>query len=63
LALEDHTVRLDEQLAIGNGYKIGKYTIHEAEHMPATLTARDVLGLSSNIGTPCARRPFVSART
>ena len=31
--------------------KIGKFTIHEAEHMPATLTARDVLAQSSNIGT------------
>ncbi len=51
LALEDHTVRLDEQLPIGNGYKIGKYTIHEAERMPATLAARDVLAQSSNIGT------------
>jgi len=51
LALEDHTVRLDEQLPIGNGYKIGKFTIHEAEHMPATLSVRDVLGQSSNIGT------------
>ena len=51
LAMQDHTVRLDEQLPIGNGYKIGKYTIHEAEHMPATLAARDVLAQSSNIGT------------
>jgi len=51
LALEDHTVRLDEQLPIGNGFKIGKFTIHEAEHMPATLTVRDVLAQSSNIGT------------
>ncbi len=36
---------------IGQGYKIGKYTIHEAEHMPATLAARDILAQSSNIGT------------
>src|SRR5581483_11368801 len=28
-----------------------KHTIHEAEHMPATLAARDVLAQSSNIGT------------
>ena len=51
LAMQDHTIRLDEQLPIGNGLKIGKFTIHEAEHMPATLAARDVLAQSSNIGT------------
>jgi len=51
LAMEDHTTRPDEVLAIGNGYRIGKFIIHEAEHMPATLTARDVLAHSSNIGT------------
>lgn len=50
-ALEDHTVRLDEKLQIGDGYKIGKFTIHDAEQMAASLTARDVLALSSNIGT------------
>ena len=31
--------------------KLGKFTIHEAEHMPATLAARDILAQSSNIGT------------
>ena len=51
LALEDHTINLDEVFHIGQGYKIGKYTIHEAEHMPATLAARDILAQSSNIGT------------
>ncbi len=52
LAFEDHTIRdLDEVFPIGQGYKIGKYTIHEAEHMPATLLARDILAQSSNIGT------------
>ncbi len=51
LAMEDHTTTPDEVFAIGNGYKIGKFTIHEAEHMPATYTARDVLAHSSNIGT------------
>ncbi|HEX4860423.1 MAG TPA: penicillin-binding protein 2 [Rhizomicrobium sp.] len=51
LATEDHKMRPDEILPIGNGYKIGRFTIHEAEHMPATLAARDVLALSSNIGT------------
>ena len=51
-ALEDHTIpNLDEQIPIGNGYKIGKYTIHEAEHLPATLAVREVLAQSSNIGT------------
>ena len=51
LAMEDHTVNLDEVFPIGQGYKIGKFTIHEAEHMPATLAARDILAQSSNIGT------------
>jgi cell division protein FtsI (penicillin-binding protein 3) len=52
LALEDHRIpNLDEQIPIGNGYKIGKYTIHEAEHLPATLAVREVLAQSSNIGT------------
>jgi cell division protein FtsI (penicillin-binding protein 3) len=51
MAMQDHTVRLDEMLPIGQGYKIGRYTIHEAERMPAELSARDVLALSSNIGT------------
>jgi cell division protein FtsI (penicillin-binding protein 3) len=51
MAIENRTVRLDEALPIGNGFRIGRYTIHEAEHMPATLAARDVLAQSSNIGT------------
>ena len=52
LALEDHTLKsLDEVFQIGQGLKLGKHTIHEAEHMPATLAARDILAQSSNIGT------------
>ncbi|HKQ10522.1 MAG TPA: penicillin-binding protein 2 [Rhizomicrobium sp.] len=52
LAFEDRTITsLDEVLPIGQGYKIGKYTIHEAERMPAVLAARDILAQSSNIGT------------
>jgi cell division protein FtsI (penicillin-binding protein 3) len=51
LALEDHTVKLDEMFPIGQGYKIGRYTIHEAERMPAQLSVRDILAQSSNIGT------------
>jgi cell division protein FtsI (penicillin-binding protein 3) len=51
MAIENRNLRLDEWLKIGNGYKIGRYTIHEAEHMPAMLEARDVLAQSSNIGT------------
>ena len=67
LALENHTItNLDEQLPIGNGFKIGRYTIHEAERMPATLALRDVLALSSNIGaarSPCAPGRRCSAPT
>ncbi|HSZ73418.1 MAG TPA: penicillin-binding protein 2 [Rhizomicrobium sp.] len=51
LAMEDRTIGLDDVLPIGAGYRIGKWTIHDAEHMPATLTARDVLAQSSNAGT------------
>jgi cell division protein FtsI (penicillin-binding protein 3) len=49
MATEDHTMRPDEVFSAGNGYKIGRFTIHEAEHMPATLAARDALAQSSNI--------------
>lgn len=51
LAVDDHKLRLDESFPIGNGLKIGRFTIHEAEHMPATLAARDILAQSSNIGS------------
>ncbi len=50
MALEDHTIRLDEQFPIGSGFHIGRFTIHDAERMPATLAARDILALSSNPG-------------
>jgi cell division protein FtsI (penicillin-binding protein 3) len=68
LALEDHTTTPSEVFPIGQGYKIGRYTIHEAEHMPATLAARDILARSSNIGTaqialrsgPDRQRAFLS---
>src|ERR1700678_515053 len=45
LAMEDHTTRLDEVFPIGGGLQIGRFTIHDAEHMPATLAARDILAL------------------
>jgi cell division protein FtsI (penicillin-binding protein 3) len=52
LAFEDHTLKsLDEVFPIGQGFRIGSHIIHEAEHMPATLAARDILAQSSNIGT------------
>jgi cell division protein FtsI (penicillin-binding protein 3) len=51
LGFEDHTMHLDEIFKIGQGLKIGKYTIHEAEHMPEVLAGRDILAQSSNIGT------------
>ncbi len=49
LATEDHTMRPDEVFPAGNGYRIGRYTIHEAEHMASSLVARDALAQSSNI--------------
>ncbi len=51
LAVEDRTVKLDELIHVGGGYRMGRYTIHDAEHMPAVLSARDVLAQSSNAGT------------
>ena len=51
MALEDHTTRLDEYFPVGAGYKIGKFTIHDAEHMPAEMMAKDILAQSSNAGT------------
>jgi cell division protein FtsI (penicillin-binding protein 3) len=70
LALEDHTLKsLDEVFQIGQVYHLGKASIHEAEHMPATLTARDILAQSSNIGTlqialrsgPVRQRAFLAS--
>jgi len=69
LAMEDQTTRLDETFPIGSGFKIGRFTIHDAEHMPATLAARDILALSSNAGTaqialrsgPDRQRAFLSS--
>ena len=51
LAMQDHTTNLDETFPVGSGFKIGRYTIHDAEHMPAIMTARDILAQSSNAGT------------
>ena len=68
MAVEDHTTRLDEVFPIGSGFRLGRYVIHDAEHMPATLTARDVLAQSSNAGTaqialrsgPARQREFLT---
>jgi cell division protein FtsI (penicillin-binding protein 3) len=68
MAMEDHTTRLDEVFPIGSGFRVGRYVIHDAEHMPAVLTARDVLAQSSNAGTaqialrsgPARQRQFLS---
>ena len=51
LAVQDHTTNLDESFPVGAGFKIGRYTIHDAERMPAVMTARDILAQSSNAGT------------
>jgi cell division protein FtsI (penicillin-binding protein 3) len=68
LAIEDHTTRMDEVFPIGSGFKVGKYVIHDAEHMPPTLAARDILAQSSNAGTaqialrsgPARQRAFLA---
>jgi cell division protein FtsI (penicillin-binding protein 3) len=51
MALDDDTVTPDEVFPITPGYKVGRYTIHEAEKLPPELAARDILAQSSNIGT------------
>ena len=51
MALEDHTTRLDEYFPVGAGFKIGRFTIHDAERMPAQMMAKDILAQSSNAGT------------
>ncbi|HEY4114441.1 MAG TPA: penicillin-binding protein 2 [Rhizomicrobium sp.] len=51
LAMQDHTVRLDQTFPIGGGFRLGKYLIKDAERMPAFLEARDILSQSSNAGT------------
>ncbi|MGN6515358.1 MAG: peptidoglycan D,D-transpeptidase FtsI family protein [Rhizomicrobium sp.] len=51
LALEDHTITFDKTFPVGSGFKIGKYTIHDAERMPAVMMAKDILAQSSNAGT------------
>jgi cell division protein FtsI (penicillin-binding protein 3) len=51
LALEDHTITFDTTFPVGSGFKIGRYTIHDAEHMPAIMMAKDILAESSNAGT------------
>ncbi|HTT84030.1 MAG TPA: penicillin-binding protein 2 [Rhizomicrobium sp.] len=68
MAIEDHTTRLDEVFPIGKGFRIGHYTIHDAEHMPPSLTARDIFALSSNPGAaqialrsgPARQRAFLA---
>ncbi|HEY8947451.1 MAG TPA: penicillin-binding protein 2 [Rhizomicrobium sp.] len=51
LALEDHTITFDTTFPVGPGFKIGKFTIHDAERMPAVMAAKDILAESSNAGT------------
>jgi cell division protein FtsI (penicillin-binding protein 3) len=51
LALEDRTINFDTTFPVGDGFKIGKFTIHDAEHMPAVMMAKDILAQSSNAGT------------
>lgn len=50
LGIEDHTFQLDEVFPIDRNFSVSGHVIHEAERMPPTLAARDVLALSSNIG-------------
>jgi len=51
LALQDHTITFDTMFPVGPGFKIGKFTIHDAERMPAVMAAKDILAESSNAGT------------
>ncbi len=51
LAFEDHTITPDTPFHVGSGFPIGKFIIHDAEHMPETMAAKDILAQSSNAGT------------
>jgi len=51
MAIEQRTTRMDEYFPVGAGFKIGRFTIHDAEHMPAMMMAKDILAQSSNAGT------------
>ena len=51
LAIDSHSVGLDESFPIGRGFKLGRHLIRDAERMPPALTAREILAQSSNAGT------------
>ncbi len=67
LAMEDHTTRMDEVFPIGNGFKIGKFTIHEAEHMPADAGSarypRAILECRHGPDRACGRVRIASGRS
>lgn len=50
-ALEEKTVRLDETFKVSEPLQMGRYQIHDFEHLGPTLTAAQVFAQSSNIGT------------
>jgi cell division protein FtsI (penicillin-binding protein 3) len=51
MALEGRTTKFDDWFPVGPGFKIGRFTIHDAERMPAEMMAKDILAQSSNAGT------------
>jgi cell division protein FtsI (penicillin-binding protein 3) len=51
MALQDRTITPDTVFSIPPGYKVGRYTIHDAERLPPQMAARDILAQSSNVGT------------
>jgi len=51
MALEDRTINFDSTFKVGSGFPIGRFVIHDAEHMPDYMKAKDILAQSSNAGT------------
>ncbi len=50
-AIDEHSVRLDEKINVGQPLQMGRFQIHDFERLGPTLTAAMVFAESSNIGT------------
>jgi cell division protein FtsI (penicillin-binding protein 3) len=66
-AVEEKTVRLDEDINVGTPLKFGRFQIHDFEHLGPKISASMVFADSSNIGTaqismrsgPSKQKPFL----
>jgi cell division protein FtsI (penicillin-binding protein 3) len=50
-ALDEHSVRLDEEFEVGKPYKLDRFYIHDFERLGPRLSAAMIFAESSNIGT------------